>query len=130
MFRPYLSALACGIACTGFASPALASGLLAECNDVASSINQSAPQAIDKITTLLNSACFEDGRSVVLQYRMRLSVTGQEVDLNRLKPNMVNSWCTDPQLRPLLNYINVQYSYADPQGRHIGRVDISQRNCR
>ncbi len=130
MFRPSLQAAACALAFAGLLPTAHASGLLAECNDVASSINQSAPQAIDKITTLVNSACFADGRSVVLQYRMRLSVTGQQVDLNRLKPNMVNSWCTDPQLRPLLNYINVQYSYSDPQGRYIGRVDISQRNCR
>lgn len=130
MFRPPLQAAACALAFAGVLPTAQASGLLAECNDVASSINQSAPQAIDKITTLVNSACFAEGRSVVLQYRMRLSVTGEQVDLNRLKPNMVNSWCTDPQLRPLLNYINVQYSYSDPQGRYIGRVDISQRNCR
>ena len=107
-----------------------AATLLQECNGEAAQINQSAPQVIDRITTLKSAICFQDSNAVVLQYRMQLSVTGDQVNLGLIKPNMISTWCSDPQLLPMLKVINIQYAYTDPQGKFIGRIDISRRDCR
>jgi hypothetical protein len=48
--------------------------LVTECNAVASQINKSAPQTIDQITTLVTALCFQEARTVRLQYRNKLSV--------------------------------------------------------
>ena len=107
--------------------------LLTECNETAGSINKTTPQAIDKVTTLLNSVCFQDGRTVTLQYRNKLDVPPGSVDqgkINTLKPTMVNAWCTDPTQRKILKLVNIQYTYSDASGRFLGKVDIANRECR
>jgi len=107
-----------------------AANLMAECNGAAGEVNQSAPQQIDQITVLKSAVCFQDGNAVVFQYRMQLSVPGNQVNLNLIKPNMISTWCTDPQLTPMLKLFNIQYNYTDRQGKFIGRIDISTRDCR
>lgn len=107
--------------------------LLAECNQTASAINQSAPQVIDKVTTLINSVCFKEGSAVTLQYRNKLDVPSGAVDqarINTLKPAMVNFWCTDPTQRKILNLVNIQYTYSENNGKYIGKVDIARRECK
>ena len=107
--------------------------LLTECNAVASQINKSAPQTIDQITTLVTALCFQEDRTVRLQYRNKLSVPASSIsqaNLNTIRPQMVTSWCTDPTQRSLLNLISIQYHYSDNTGRYIGKIDISKTDCR
>lgn len=107
--------------------------LLTECNISASQINKSTPQTLDKVTTLLNATCYQDGGAVVLQYRNRLSVPSGSVDqskLNTIKPNMIAAWCSDPTQRATLNLVNIQYTYSEMNGKLIGKIDISTRDCR
>ena len=107
--------------------------LLTDCNQTASEVNRSTPQVLDNITTLLNAICFKDGGAVTLSYRNRLSVNPGAVtqaNLNNLRPGMVNSWCTDPDMRALINQVNIQYTYSDAGGRFVGKIDLSRRDCR
>lgn len=107
--------------------------LLTDCNQTASEVNRSTPQVLDNITTLLNAVCFRDGGAVTLSYRNRLSVNPGAVtqaNLNNLRPGMVNTWCTDPDMRVLINQVNIQYTYSDAAGRFVGKIDLSRRDCR
>ena len=107
--------------------------LLADCNAVASQINKSAPQTIDQVTTLTNATCYQEGRSVRLQYRNKLSVPAGSVNqaaLNSIRPQMVSAWCTDPTQRTTLNQLNIQYHYSDGSGKYVGKIDISKTDCR
>ena len=107
--------------------------LLTDCNQTASEVNRSTPQVLDNITTLINAVCFRDGGAVTLSYRNRLTVnpgTVTQANLNNLRPGMVNSWCTDPDMRVLINQVNIQYTYSDAAGRFIGKIDLSKRDCR
>ena len=117
----------------GLGASSARADLLAECNQVASGLNRSTPQTLDKITTLLNAICFKDGVAVTLMYRNRLDVasgTVNQSNLNTLRPGMVNAWCTDPSMRELINSLNIQYTYSDPTGKLIGKIDLSKRDCR
>lgn len=107
--------------------------LVTECNAVASQINKSTPQTIDQITTLVTALCFQEARTVRLQYRNKLSVPASSIsqaNLNTIRPQMVASWCTDPAQKSLLNLISIQYHYSDDSGRYIGKIDISKTDCR
>ncbi len=116
-----------------FGSSSARADLLTDCNQTASEVNRSTPQVLDNITTLINAVCFRDGGAVTLSYRNRLSVNPGAVtqaNLNNLRPGMVNSWCTDPDMRVLINQVNIQYTYSDAAGRFIGKIDLSRRDCR
>lgn len=103
---------------------------LSNCNEQAAEINKSAPQQIDKITILTNAVCTSDGGKVTLQYNNKLTET---VDLNKLtglKTVMLNQWCTNPDLKPLLNIINIRYSYMDNKGKFLANIDLSKKECK
>jgi hypothetical protein len=107
--------------------------MLTECNAIASQISKSTPQNIDQITTLITAICFQEDRTVRLQYRNKLSVPASSIsqaNLNTIRPQMVTSWCTDPTQKSLLNLISIQYHYSDNSGRYIGKIDISKTDCR
>lgn len=106
--------------------------LLQECNGVASTINRSTPQQIDQVTKLMNAICVADGRGVMLIYRNNLSVPNGAVsqsNLDGIRPRMVKAWCTDPDQRTLLNMVDIQYTYSYPDGRLIGKINITRRDC-
>jgi hypothetical protein len=103
---------------------------LSNCNEQAAEINKSAPQQIDKITILTNAVCTSDGGKVTLQYNNKLT---EPVDLNKLnglKSIMLNQWCTNPDLKPLLNIINIRYSYMDSKGKFLANIDLSKKECK
>ena len=107
--------------------------LMSDCNATTSDINKSTPQTLDKVTTLLNAICTNDGGPVTLVYRNRLNVPAGSVtqnEINTLKPGMLNTLCTDPTLRQLINTVNVRYTYADASGRFLGQVDLNKRESR
>ncbi len=107
--------------------------LMSDCNATAAEINKSVPQKIDKVTTLLNSICTNDTGAVTLVYRNKLDVASGSVkqeQISSLKPGMINTLCTDPSLRVLINTFNVRYTYSDSSGRFIGQVDLNKKECR
>ena len=103
---------------------------LSDCNGQAAEINKSAPQQIDKITILTNAIWTSDGGKVTLQYNNRITEAVDVNRLNGLKPVMLNQWCTNPELRPLLNIINIRYSYMDSKGKFLSNINLSKRECK
>jgi hypothetical protein len=103
---------------------------LSNCSEQSAEINKSAPQQIDKITILTNAICTSDGGKVTLQYNNKLT---ESVDINRLnglKTVMLNQWCTNPDLKPLFNIINIRYSYMDSKGKFLTNIDLSKKECK
>jgi hypothetical protein len=106
--------------------------LLQDCNGIASQINRSTPQQLDRVTKLLSSTCVPDGRVVRLIYMNEISVPNGSVNqgtLDSMRPRMVQAWCTDPDQRTLINLIDIQYSYSYSDGRLIGKINLSGRDC-
>ena len=104
--------------------------LMADCNASANEVNKISPKKLDSITTLLSAVCTNDGGSVTLVYKNNLSTPVTQSQINSLKPGMLDSWCTDPLLKPLINSLNIRYMYSDTSGRKLGQVDLNKRECR
>lgn len=104
--------------------------LMADCNASANEVNKISPKKLDSITTLMSAVCTNDGGSVTLVYKNNLSTPVTQSQINSLKPGMLDSWCTDPLLKPLINSLNIRYLYSDTSGRKLGQVDLNKRECR
>ncbi len=120
------------MALLSLASFAARADLLQQCNGIASAINRSTPQQIDQVTKLMTSVCVADGRAVRLIYMNQLGVPNGAVsqgNLDGIRPRMVKAWCTDPDQRTLINMVDIQYRYSYPDGRAIGKIDITRRDC-
>jgi hypothetical protein len=106
--------------------------LLQDCNGVASQINRSTPQQLDRVTKLMNSTCVAVGRAVRLIYMNEVSVPNGSINqsaLDGMRPRMVQAWCTDPDQRRLISLVDIQYSYSYPDGRLIGKINLTRRDC-
>ncbi len=120
------------LALLSLASVTARADLLQECNGIASVINRSTPQQIDQVTRLMSSVCVGDGRAVRLIYMNQLGVPHgavSQASLDGIRPRMVKAWCTDPDQRTLINMVDIQYRYSHSDGRVIGKIDISRRDC-
>ena len=100
------------------------------CNEQSAEINKSTPQQIDKITILTSSICTSDGGKVILQYSNKLTEPVNLNKLNGLKTILLNQWCTNPDLKPLFNIINIRYSYMDNTGKFRTNIDLSKKECK
>ena len=87
-------------------------------------------EAIDKITILTSSICTSDGGKVILQFSNKLTEPVNLNKLNGLKTILLNQWCTNPDLKPLFNIINIRYSYMDNTGKFLTNIDLSKKECK
>jgi hypothetical protein len=112
------------------ASGAVLANNLSICNEQSAEINKSTPQQIDKITILTNAICTSDGGKVTLQYNNKLTGSVDINKVNGLKTVMLNQWCTNPDLKPLFNILNIRYSYMDSKGKFLTNIDLSKKECK
>lgn len=104
------------------------------CNEVTTEINKEFPARIDKITTIKSVFCFEDRKKANLVYNMSIDLQGapsmDQKILNSMRQNISNSLCTDPDLKDLLQMFPVSYSYYFDNGKYIGKLEFSIKQCK
>lgn len=102
------------------------------CNQAVNSLNSSTPMQIDEITVLNNAVCLPANGKPELMYHYTLDVnTGavSQAEINSLKPNQLNSWCTIDDTRALFEIVDVRYVYTDRAGKEIGSITMSVSEC-
>jgi hypothetical protein len=102
------------------------------CNQAVNSLNSSTPMQIDRMTVLKNAFCAPTNGKPILIYHYTLAVkTGavNQAEINSLKPNQINSWCTIDETRFLFEIVDVRYVYMDRTGREIGSINMSISEC-
>lgn len=62
-------------------------------------------------------------------YRVTTSALNSQADVDLAQPSVARAICTTPDLRVILNVINVSYTYYDASGRFIGDSAISFNDC-
>ncbi len=115
------------------AQSAGAPGSLSDCNELAALLNKDLPARIDRSTWVRNTLCVSGRKRVVLVYRMQSELTKDSVSPNlnsSLKSSQLNSWCTDPQMLPILKLADVKYVYSDARGVYVGEIYHAQEDCR
>ena len=107
-------------------------GSLSDCNNLASILNKDLPARTDRSTWVRNATCVQGRKRVVLVYVMQSELTKEKIrpSLNTtLKSVQLNSWCTNPQMLPILKLVDVQYTYNDTNGVYVGEIYHSQEDC-
>lgn len=100
--------------------------------EIASKINRLLPKAVDKDTELRNVSV--RGRTLIYNYYL-LSLSATDVNqaafLKKMKPQITNSACSSPDLRPLFEEnTSVEYTYYGNDGRFIAKIPVSPDLCK
>ena len=105
---------------------------LTGCTELASKMNEQLPMKVDKVTTWKSSVCARTDKGVTLAYLYILDVTKGQVsqtDLNTLRASQLNSWCTNPEQRALINIVDIEYQYYDKNSAYIGVLKYKRSMC-
>jgi len=107
---------------------------LKECNAIASNANKEYPSRVDSITTIKSVMCYSDNKDIVLIYNMIIdSKGGSSIDqniINSLRPSMKNTLCTDPDTKLVLRIFPIGYKYFFDNGKYIGELKFSIKECK
>lgn len=103
---------------------------LRECNELASEVNAvMSNMQVDSITILRNAVCFPPA-TLNYYYDLTIVATEDDIDFAILKRNNTQTWCTDPNMRLLLDSLtSVAYTYRDKNGTYIGQYAIKKSEC-
>lgn len=104
-----------------------------ECNLIASEINQSmANMRVDKITILKNCICTYDAHlhyMYIITENTSRNIFEKIMD-QELKPIVINSWCTSPDMSELMKMLNsITYNYSSANGIFLGEYTIDESYC-
>ena len=103
---------------------------LRECNELASEVNEPiSNMQVDSITILRNAVCLPPA-TLNYYYDLTIVATKDDIDFAILKRNNTQVWCTDPNMRILLDSLtSVAYTYRDKNGTYIGRWSSRKSEC-
>jgi hypothetical protein len=103
------------------------------CKFVADNARKSLPIRVDKLTEMTNVTCLSLSNKVVLVYIAEVNLTEEylsAIDLRALKPAMLNTWCSDPNMKRTLEVFDVNYRYYLQDGLFIGNIELKNTECR
>jgi hypothetical protein len=106
--------------------------LLQACNESAAQLNRNNPMRLDSITTLNAIVCVFRRGTVEMVYNMRLDSRGSPnlaAEIVAERPLQINSWCSHPDTRRLINYHPIVYEYFDVTGKYIVSNRVSRTDC-
>jgi hypothetical protein len=108
--------------------------LLSTCNSMASDLNKQLPMQVDNITTWKATICMQAADVVTLRYMYTINVASNKVTQKDLTDNVrqaqLNQWCSSPDLRKILNLVNIEAVYNDQLGIYIGKLVHSKSMCK
>jgi hypothetical protein len=106
--------------------------MLQACNESAAQLNRNNPMRIDAITTLNSIVCVFRRGTVEMVYNMRVNSGGSAnlaAEIVAERPSQINSWCSHPDSRRLVNYHPIVYEYFDVTGKYIVSNRVSRTDC-
>ena len=116
-----------------FCFPAFASDLEL-CKQVANKINSTLPIQKDRLTTLKSVGCIPQSKKVILAYIHEVTISAEsmkKINLEKeIKPNNLNTFCSDPNIRVVLNIFDVDFRYYTTDGKFGGSFSITSKECK
>lgn len=108
------------------------SSAFSTCKFVADKARKSLPIQIDSLTKMVNVTCVELFDRPLLLYVAEVKLTSDylhAIDLQSIKPVVLNTWCTDPNMRVVLEMFDVNYRYYLIDGVFIGDIKLKNTQC-
>ncbi len=117
-----------------FALPAAHASSLELCKSAVEKISKFLPVRKDSNTVVKNVGCAPGQHKIRFFYRLEISGLSQDIlsqiDVNKdIKPDALNLFCTDPNMRALLNAFDVDHRYYTERGEFFGSFLMESREC-
>lgn len=104
------------------------------CKSASQSINKTLPIKKDNLTILRETGCLPSSPKNKFLYIMEISAPAEmakQVDFkNAIKPNVLNTFCSDPQVRAVLNAFDVEHRYYTNKGEYVGAFLMTSKECK
>lgn len=119
--------------CTSFLPIAAHSKTMDICKKASEQTNKSLPAKKDNFTVVRETACLPGKPKIrfvyILEIDIPLSVAKQINFIKEIKPDVKNTFCTDPNIRALLNAFDVDHRYYVKDGSFAGSFLIQSSEC-
>ena len=107
-------------------------GLLAQCNAKVSDLNLHLPKAVDSVTTLTGSSCYNDGATVVYSLTHQITTDArftQEQLHDALYEKIKSRVCATRELKSENKRMDIEFKYKAKNGDLMGVVRIPKNSC-
>lgn len=103
------------------------------CKKASEQTNKSLPAKKDNFTVVRETACLPGSPKIrfvyILEIDVPLSVAKQINFAKEIKPGVKNTFCTDPNIRSVLNAFDVDHRYYVKDGSFAGSFLIQSSEC-
>jgi len=104
------------------------------CKLAAETINKMVPLRKDRFTVMRQAGCLAGKPKNKLIHILDIEVEAElakEVDFkNGIKPDVLNTYCSDPQIRPTLDAFDIDFRYYAKKGVFVGSFLITSKECK
>lgn len=104
------------------------------CKSTVDTVSKILPARKDSNTVVKNVGCVPGKPKNRFVYRLEISGLSQDtlkqIDVNKdVKPDALNLFCTDPNMRALLNAFDVDHRYYTERGVFVGSFLMESKEC-
>ena len=102
----------------------------AQCSEIANIVNQTAPMAVDQITTLSSSTCVVLNGNATFTYLYDLSIIPDTKFTRDFKQSVMKRFCSGPETRQFLDGLTfVHMDYYDANNTFFDRIKFGPKDC-
>lgn len=94
--------------------------------------NASLPMRQDSVTTTTGTSCRQEGDRIVFVYDYKLDLLKSQIEQNLeglLTTEIKNALCTNPAMKPLLQFADIRYDYYDANSVFIFSIVTRIQEC-
>jgi Co/Zn/Cd efflux system component len=104
------------------------------CKSASQIMNKSLPIKKDNLTIMRETSCLPSSPKIKFLHIMEISSPIEmvkQIDFKTaIKPNVLNTYCTDPQVRVVLNAFDIEYRYYTNKGEYVGTFLMTSKECK
>lgn len=104
------------------------------CKEVAAEVRKALPIKKDRLTTIREAGCVPGKPKNTFLYVLEVDATLdaiKSIDINKeVKPSVLNTFCSDPKVRPILNAYDIDNRYFTLKGEFAGSFLMTAKECK
>ena len=104
------------------------------CQSASQSVNKTLPMKKDNFTIVRETGCLSGKPKNIflhiLEVNAPIELVRQIKFEEEMKPSVLNTYCTDPKVRPVLNAFDIDYRYYTKNGEFAGSFLMKSKECK
>jgi hypothetical protein len=104
--------------------------ILTECMTVASNYNKGMPMNVGNGYTVTAFGCKTEENKVVIFYSVSVKTESNKLkNINNMKISKTNMSCTSPNIRKVLDIMDVEWMYYNSSSNYMGNIKVKIEDC-